>query len=154
MYAAQAARRVPDSTDWLILSPSVPVFRSRGENLSEPWLLDFVTCAAPYAPRVGQPRSRELLKARIARLLAVASAYAYDALVLGAWGCGAFGNDPQTTAADFMEALRERHEGHFAEVVFAIADWSPERRVLRPFDEAARRLGTNSMRGGQSAAAG
>jgi uncharacterized protein (TIGR02452 family) len=138
MYAAHAVRPTPDSSEWIILSPSVPVFRSGGENLSEPWLLDFATCAAPYVPRVGQPRSRELLKGRIERLLAVASAYAFDALVLGAWGCGAFGNDPQTTAEDFVAALRERYAGHFAEVVFAIADWSSERRFLRPFDVAVR----------------
>jgi uncharacterized protein (TIGR02452 family) len=140
MYAAHAARPTPDSSDWVILSPAVPVFRSAGENLREPWLLSFASCAAPFAPRVGQPRSRALLKGRIERLLAVASAYGFDALVLGAWGCGAFGNDPQRTAEDFVEALRERFAGHYAEVVFAIADWSPERRFLQPFGDALRTL--------------
>jgi Uncharacterized protein conserved in bacteria (DUF2263) len=65
MYAAHAARDLPDSTDWAIHSPDVPVFRrDDGTTLPEPWLLSTLTCAAPYAPRVGQPRSRELLRQR------------------------------------------------------------------------------------------
>ena len=47
------------------------------------------------------------------RVLAIASAYGYEALVLGAWGCGAFGNDPACTASDFREALETDFSGHF-----------------------------------------
>lgn len=54
MYVAHRARTLPDSTDWAILSQNVPVFRlDDGTALSAPWVLDFVTCAAPYAPTVG-----------------------------------------------------------------------------------------------------
>ena len=56
-------------------------------------------------------------------------------MVLGAWGCGAFGNDIQRTAADFRDALETEFVGAFSEVVFAISDWSPERRSLGPFRE-------------------
>jgi uncharacterized protein (TIGR02452 family) len=66
-------------------------------------------------------------------MLLVAAAYGYDVLVLGAWGCGAFGNDPVRTAKDFRTALEQHFCRHFSEVVFAIADWSPERRFLGPF---------------------
>ena len=59
----------------------------------------------------------------------------YDDLVLGAWGCGAFGNDTARTAADFKAALVGEFAGAFEEVVFAIADWSAERRYLGPFRE-------------------
>jgi len=55
------------------------------------------------------------------------------ALVLGAWGCGAFGNDAQRTAIDFRHALEQEYDGAFSEGVFAIADWSPERKFLGPF---------------------
>jgi uncharacterized protein (TIGR02452 family) len=54
-------------------------------------------------------------------------------LVLGAWGCGAFGNDPFRTAHDFREALQRRFGGVFEEVVFAITDWTEDRRFLGPF---------------------
>ncbi|MFB1490801.1 MULTISPECIES: TIGR02452 family protein [unclassified Thiocapsa] len=133
MYDAHRQRTLPDSTDWAILSPDVPVFRSDdGTPLDAHWPLSVITCAAPYAPGVGQPRAGDLLQQRIARVLDIARTHGYTALVLGAWGCGAFGNDPHRTARDFHAALM-RHAGAFAQVVFAVADWSPERRFLTPF---------------------
>lgn len=136
MYIEHAKRPEPDSTDWAIYSPDVPVFRTDdGTELNHPWLLSFVTCAAPYAPQVGQPRSGDLLQKRIHRVLAIAQAYGHSSLVLGAWGCGAFENDTQRTAADFRQALETEFRGAFADIVFAITDWSPERRFLRPFQE-------------------
>lgn len=134
MYAAHAARDPAASSDWTILSPGVPVFRTEdGRPLDAPWTLDVATCAAPYAPRIGQPRSGDLLEARIHRLLAVARAGGWTSLVLGAWGCGAFANDPVRTARDHRAALEGAFDGAFEEIVFAIADWSPERRFLGPF---------------------
>ena len=134
MYAAHAARTLPDSTDWAILSPEVPVFRADdGTAFPTPWVLSVLTCAAPYAPGIGQPLAGDLLAARIRRVLAIARAYDYSALVLGAWGCGAFGNDPARTARDFYAALAGEFDGAFVQVVFAIVDWSPERRFLAPF---------------------
>jgi uncharacterized protein (TIGR02452 family) len=138
MYEAHRQRPLQDSTDWAILSPDVPVFRSDdGTPLDAHWPLSFLTCAAPYAPGVGQPRAGDLLQQRIVRVLAIARAHGYTALVLGAWGCGAFGNDPYRTARDFHDALMV-HAGVFSQVVFAVADWSPERRFLAPF---AKRFG-------------
>jgi len=139
MYAFHAARTRPDATDWAIISPDVPVFRTDdGIELAEPWLLSFVSCAAPYAPSVGQPESGDLLRRRILRVLAIATSFGYRTLVLGAWGCGAFGNDPKRTAADFRSALEGPFAGHFDHVAFAITDWSPERRFLGPFRDTFR----------------
>ena len=136
MYTHHRARAVPDSNDWAILSPSVPVFRTDwGTALPEPWSAHFITCAAPVAAAVGVDRSAELLQQRIHRVLAIARAFRYTALVLGAWGCGAFGNDPLRTARDFRAALEHAFEGAFDTVIFAISDWSPERRFLGPFAE-------------------
>ena len=54
MYAAHRRRPTPDSTDWAILSPRVPVFRrDDSASLDAPWLLDVLTCAAPVASRIG-----------------------------------------------------------------------------------------------------
>jgi uncharacterized protein (TIGR02452 family) len=137
MYDAHHQGPPYESSDWLILSPDVPVFRhDDGLSLAPPWPTSIVTCAAPYAPRVGQPRSGELLERRMRRLLAVAHAYAFDTLVLGAWGCGAFGNDPARTARDFQAALEGDFDRAFRQVTFAITDWSPERRFLGPFRDA------------------
>lgn len=134
MYDYHAQRPEPDSTDWAIYSPDVPVFRNDdGSELERPWLLSFITSAAPYAPKIGQPRSGDLLEQRIHRILAIAAAFGHRQLVLGAWGCGAFHNDPQRTALDFRRALEGEFSGVFDEVLFAITDWSPERRFLGPF---------------------
>ena len=134
MYEYHRQRSLPDSSAWAIYSPDVPVFRSDdGTPHDEPWLLSFITSAAPYAPRVGQPASGDLLQQRIWRILAIASALGYETLVLGAWGCGAFGNDPTRTATNFREALKTTYRGYFSDVVFAVTDWSPERKTLGPF---------------------
>ncbi len=134
MYLAHNRRQRADSTDWAIYSRGVPVFRTDdGNELEQPWLLSFITCAAPVAVSVGQPEAGDLLSRRIRRVLAIARAYQHPAVVLGAWGCGAFGNDPARTAEDFRHALETEFEGAFSDVIFAITDWSPERKFLGPF---------------------
>jgi uncharacterized protein (TIGR02452 family) len=134
MYASHAKRPEPDSTEWAILSPDVPVFRSDdGTFLDQTYLLSFLTCAAPYAPTIGQKESANMMKHRIHRVLDIARAYGYDSLVLGAWGCGAFGNDPKQTAQDFYNAIEVDFAGAFKEIIFAITDWSPERKYLGAF---------------------
>ena len=134
MYAAHRKRNRPDSSNWAIYSPGVPVFRTDdGTPLDRSWLLSFITCAAPYAPVIGQPEAGDLLQIRIQRVLAIAQAYDHSVLVLGAWGCGAFANDPYRTARDFRQALENDFRGAFSDIVFAITDWSPVGRFLRPF---------------------
>lgn len=46
----------------------------------------------------------------------------YTRLVLGAWGCGNFGNDPELVAKLFHEVLK----GHFEEVTMAVFDHSED----------------------------
>lgn len=139
MYAAHRDQGHHESSDWVVLSPDVPVFRDdAGRPLAAPWLLSFATCAAPYAPTVGRARAADLLRARISRLLAVAQAHGFESLVLGAWGCGAFANEPERTARDFRSALEGEFAGAFREVVFAVTDWSPERKFLGPFRDVFR----------------
>lgn len=139
MYDAHRERELADSSAWAIVSRDVPVFRTdAGTALDAPWTLSFITCAAPYAPDVGQPESGDLLRERIHRVLEIARAYGFTSLVLGAWGCGAFGNDPFRTAADFRSALIGPFSGAFETVVFAITDWSAERRFLGPFRDEFR----------------
>ena len=65
-------------------------------------------------------------------MLAVASERGHRRLILGAWGCGAFGLDSAMMAGIFAEALKE-FGGAFDEIAFAITDWSPEQRFIGPF---------------------
>ncbi|WP_084800588.1 TIGR02452 family protein, partial [Promicromonospora kroppenstedtii] len=64
----------------------------------------------------------------------VAAAHGCRRLVLGAWGCGVFGNDPDEVATTFAEALASRR--WFEQVVFAILDTRPGQPVLRAFERA------------------
>jgi len=136
MYAYNLQHAEMKSTDYMILSQAV-VFRDDSYNLIEtPWVMDVVTATAPIAQSrwggVSKEEGARIMSGRIERLLDVAIAYGYTDLILGAWGCGAFGNDPNRIARLFKVAL-EKRAGHFETVCFTIADWSEERRFLRPF---------------------
>jgi hypothetical protein len=65
-------------------------------------------------------------------------------LVLGAWGCGAFGNDPATTARSFRNALEGEFAGALSDILFAIVDWSTKRQPSP--DAAILRLSTKPKR--------
>ncbi|AVT31452.1 TIGR02452 family protein [Plantactinospora sp. BC1] len=124
-----AHRADPDLgySDRVVYSPQVPVFRDdAGVPLAAPYPVSFLTSAAPNlsAMRRNQPDRvadvPALLRRRAARILAVAAGHGHRQLVLGAWGCGVFGNDPATVATAFAEALRE--SPWFERVVFAVLD--------------------------------
>ena len=55
-------------------------------------------------------------------------------VVLGAWGCGAFGGDPELVAERFHAALHGPFRGVFTTVVFAVLDTTAERRFIGPFE--------------------
>ena len=130
------------ASEWAILSPDVPVFRGdNGWLLAERWNCSMLTCAAPVARRVGLERATDAMRTRIKRVLAIARAYGYRSLVLGAWGCGAFHNDTAAVARFFRDALTGEFLGAFDEVAFAVTDWSPDRRYLGPFRDTFAELG-------------
>ncbi len=128
-------------TDDMIYSPDVPVFRdAAGALLTEPYCCAFITAPAVNAGVVLErdPARRTEVRAtmarRIARVLAIAALHGHPALVLGAWGCGVFRNDPAEVAALFAAALAGPFRCVFQEVVFAVLDGSPERRAVGPFE--------------------
>ncbi len=140
MYAYHRSRRDPIYTNYAIYSPEVPVFRSDdGELLDEPYTLGIITSPAVNAGRMPSERRDEIGPAmwpRILKILSIGVKHGHDAMVLGAWGCGAFGNDGHEIAALFQKALEENFEGAFRQVVFAVVDSSRDRRFIGPFQEA------------------
>lgn len=143
MYAHHRASGDGMYTDWMIESPAVPVFRDddSGALLEEPYLAHFLTAPAPNAGVVlarepeRQDEVNAMMKARVSRALAICADQDHRHLVLGAWGCGVFANDPTVVARAFGDALDGAYAGVFDEVVFAVLDWSEERRFIRPFVE-------------------
>jgi uncharacterized protein (TIGR02452 family) len=144
MYAFHRSRHDPLYTDYLIYSPDVPVFRADDGTLMEtPYAVSIITAAAVNANTVRAERQREIPPAmwtRILKVLAAGVLHGHDAIVLGAWGCGAFGNDGKEIAMLFREALVENFRGAYAHLVFAIVDWSAEKRFVGPFEEVFRDL--------------
>lgn len=124
-YEHHRAHRDPFSSDRVIHSPAVPVFRDdRGSPLDEPFRAGFLTSPAPNAGvilRSVPERAAEVpgtLVVRAGRVLETAAAHGYRRLVLGAWGCGVFRNDPAHVAAPFRTHLEPggRFPGAFEHV--------------------------------------
>ncbi len=131
-YEAHRASRDLLYSHRVIWSPRVPVHRDdRGRLLNEPYPVSFLTSPAPNAGQVlrrdpsARDRIRRALHERTERVLSVAAHHGARQLVLGAWGCGVFRNDPREVAAAFHAHLTGG--GSFAtafeRVVFAV--WSP-----------------------------
>jgi uncharacterized protein (TIGR02452 family) len=143
MYARHERMRDALYTSSAIYSPDVPIFRDDdGRLLDEPYCVAMITAPAVNAGVVlERDRSRRsqisaAMRERVARVLAIAATNGHDALVLGAWGCGVFKNDPAEIAGMFDTALRGPFAGAFVIVVFAVLDTSPERRFIGPFERA------------------
>lgn len=138
-------RRLDDPlfTDAMIYSRDVPFFRGREHQLlDEPYHLSVITAAAPRADYL-EGRGDEITAAferRIRRIFEIALENEHDSLVLGAWGCGAYGNDPLLVARLFRDAIDEHALGTFRHIAFAILDHSDERRFITPFDRALEPL--------------
>ncbi|MDN3295841.1 TIGR02452 family protein [Streptomyces ficellus] len=141
-YDHHRAERSPFYTDRVIHSPGVPVFRDdRGGLLNSPYTVGFLTSPAPNAgvitSRTPEQAARipAALASRAERVLETAAACGYRRLVLGAWGCGVFRNDPGQVAGAFRALLtgEGRFARHFDEVVFAVLDRTPRATTLGAF---------------------
>jgi len=141
-------------TDRVIHSPAVPVFRDdRGRLLDEPYTAGFLTAAAPNAGvvrRTAPDRVAELpgaLAVRAERVLETAAAHGYRRLVLGAWGCGVFQNDPEQVAGAFRTLLTDqgRFAGRFDHVVFGVLDRTQGAVVRSAFERVFAREAVQSL---------
>ncbi|WP_405866205.1 TIGR02452 family protein [Streptomyces sp. NBC_01515] len=144
-YDHHRAHRDPFYTDRVIHSPAVPVFRDdKGRLLDEPYTAGFLTAAAPNAGvvlRTAPERAAELpdaIAVRAERVLETAALHGYRRLVLGAWGCGVFRNDPAQVAGAFHALLGPggRFAAAFEHVVFGVLDRTPGATVRDAFVRA------------------
>lgn len=127
-------------TDYMIYSPTVPIIKDEeGRNHDQ-----LMTCGIITAPAVntGIVKQREpdrmeeietVMRRRIRKVLAIALKHGHKTVVLGAWGCGVFQNDPNDIARYFNEILEGEFKDRFTKIVFAI--YSRNERFITPFLE-------------------
>ncbi|HKG58899.1 MAG TPA: TIGR02452 family protein [Pyrinomonadaceae bacterium] len=142
-YEANRKNKSAIYTDHLIYSPNVPWFRTRSRD--DPHTLFLASVITAPAPNAGVVLSREsggpaeveaALRRRAGLVLAVAADNGHRTVLLGAWGCGVFQNDPALVADAFGKWLAsEKFAGAFERVVFAIYDRSKERTTLSAFKQ-------------------
>ena len=115
-------------SDDLIYTPDVVVFKTdertdpqipRMMEQGEWYKVDVITCAAPeLRHRTRKPRGyEEMIRRRIKKILDVAAKEKAEVLILGAWGCGAFGNDIAVVSKAFYSLLEKYN---FETVEFAL----------------------------------
>jgi uncharacterized protein (TIGR02452 family) len=130
-------------TDYMIYSPDVPFFRDDKMNfLDDMFLTSIITAPAPNAgqflrqTRNGNSKVLAALERRAGMLLCVAAEKGHKTLVLGAWGCGVFQNNPTDVAAAFSFWLQ--HSGFsnaFERIVFGIYERDKKRPNLDAFQQ-------------------
>ncbi|MFD6415710.1 TIGR02452 family protein [Streptomyces sp. NPDC060194] len=130
-YAAHRASTDLRYSHRVVYSPHVPVIRDGSHALLDrPYPISFLTSPAPNAGQLarrspdGKVDVRGVLAERARRVLGVAARHGVRELVLGAWGCGVFRNDPAEVADAFAEALAT-HGAPFLRVTFAVWDRTP-----------------------------
>jgi len=142
MYEYNRQLRTGLYSDHMIYAPRIPVFRDdQGALLENPYLVSIITAPAVNAGVVMRGGSgeheliRPIMQTRLANLLWVAHQHNHRAIILGAWGCGVFRNDPAMIAELFAEALgpQGRYRAWFDHIVYAVYDRSEGHFTLGAF---------------------
>jgi uncharacterized protein (TIGR02452 family) len=124
----------------MIYSPRVPWFRVNSYDplLSVPFCTAIITAPAPNAGAARRNKTEleisTSLRSRCGMVLGLAKHFGHRHLVLGAWGCGVFKNDPELVADSFAYWLAQpEFHDWFDRVHFAIYDNTKEKRTLKAF---------------------
>jgi len=122
----------PLNDDELILSRNVKVFKDAmdGYKYITPFYVNCVAVAALCDPKTQYlmnnhnetytlDSDREIMRTKIRDIFKIAYLNKYDTLVLGALGCGAFGNPAEEVAKLYLDTIRE-FKGCFKTIAFAV----------------------------------
>ena len=126
-------------TDYMIYSPDVPIIKNEdGELLNKIALASVITAPAVNTGAVIKQEPERVneievvMKRRIEKVLSIALEHNHDTIVLGAWGCGVFKNDPNDISKYFKDVINSKFKNEFKKVVFAI--YTREERFFTPFE--------------------
>ena len=144
MYEYNRSQSTGLYSDYMIYSPEVLVFRDDNDTLSEhPYKVSFITSPAVNVGAIKQNHVSELafvektMLQRMDKVLAVFVANGIENIVLGAWGCGVFQNEPKDIAQYFAHFLTNngKYNKAFKHILFAVLDRSKERENIVAFEK-------------------
>ena len=123
-YRRNRLHVLPSYTDVMIYSENVPVLRDdRGTMLEKPMQCSFITCPAVNRTfaKFMMPGKKidRIMRTRIKRIITLAVMKQPDVLILGAFGCGMFGNKQRKVLPVFEEMIN-KYVPDGIEVIFAI----------------------------------
>jgi len=124
MYIHNRCRILPIYSDYMIYSNNVPVFRNDQGNLLD----EFIEASFITSPAVNRTFAKFMMSGKkinrimergIIKILSVAMKEDPEVIVLGAFGCGVFGNNREVILPMF-EAAINKYIPENIKVVFAI----------------------------------
>ena len=111
-YHANRRHLLPDYTNHMIYSEHVPILRDNaGTLLESPVLCDFITCPAVNRTFAkfffSKKKLDSVMEQRITNIIQLCALKKPDTLILGAFGCGVFGNRRETVYPLFESAINQ-----------------------------------------------
>ncbi|WP_018754292.1 TIGR02452 family protein [Paenibacillus terrigena] len=141
-YTANRAYRSMMYTNHAIYSPDVVFFRDEWFNLMrQPVTASVLTLPAVNYGQVllkGEDRQKaeSVMKDRMRLTLAIFACKKDKHLILGAYGCGVFRNDPLKIAGWWQDLLdNEGYGSFFSEIRFSVLDTSRDGKCIRAFEK-------------------
>ena len=146
MYEYNRSLKTNLYSDYMIYSPGVVFIKDdEGCLLDKPYMADVLTSPAVNVGAIKRqnPEAEELalveqtMLARMDKVLAVFAMHNVENLVLGAWGCGVFQNNPDDIARYFAGFLigNGKYAKCFRKVIFSVCDQSKKQEVIKAFQK-------------------
>ncbi|EAY16363.1 hypothetical protein TVAG_359720 [Trichomonas vaginalis G3] len=134
MYEYNRQSKSLSYSDYMIFTPDCPVWRQSDYTLLEnSYNLSFITAPACNLTKGAEAETHTAMLNRIRKIVMVAIENNMKGLVLGAFGCGVFKNNPADVANYFKTVLIDEGLGkYFDYIVFPIKDG----RKAGPFKRA------------------
>jgi uncharacterized protein (TIGR02452 family) len=122
-------------TNDIIYSPNVTFIRDKYDLLLDhPFEASIITSPAPNLSdmsNIDNKLLKSILIERIEKIILIAANNNHVNLILGAWGCGVFGNDPDLISSIFMDSLKKYP--YFDNVCFAVFDTREDLKLFNSF---------------------
>lgn len=134
-------------SDYMIYSPDVVFFRDdHNQFLEQPYTIDIITSPAVNIGAMLKNKPEELdlaeetMLSRMDKILAVFVEKGVTNLILGAWGCGVFKNDPNNIAHYFSHYLQKegKYSKSFENIFFAVYHRSKNLENISAFSKVFR----------------